>query len=454
MGKERVLLIGSGGREYATALKLLGAPDLDELIVAPGSDGIEHVLGGQDSRVKRVPLNKQTEWVSLARERKAEGSGFSFVLVGPEQPLVDSIGDQLEALGIPLFGPNERPARLEGSKLFAKEAFTTFGIPTANPWAYFDDPEAARAYVRSANHQVVVKADGLAAGKGVTVCDDVTDALKAIDKCMVEKKFGAAGERVVIERRLYGKEFSFIFITDGKTVLPLPTARDYKRRDDGDKGPNTGGMGAYSPNEYVDPVLYTKIMNRIVLPLVDGLREVYKVKYRGFLYVGGMAVEENDEVNPYVLELNVRNGDPEAQVNLPRLSTDLVEIGKRVRDGNLEGLGPIEESSGHSLCLVLTSGKISEFRDGKWHEQEGYPGTYATGIPIFGLENVGVSSGAYVVHAETRFNSVQNRWETNGGRVLGIVTQGKTLEDAWRRTNQEAEKIIFAGKSYRKDIGR
>lgn len=439
MGKERILLIGSGGREYATALKLLKSPDLHELVVAPGSDGIEHVLGRQDPRVRRVPATKQSEWASLARQLREDG-GLSFVLVGPEQPLVDGIGDQLEALGIPLFGPNKKAARLEGSKLFAKEVFTTLGIPTANPWTYFDDLKVAKAYVQSVKHQVVVKADGLAAGKGVTVCDDVTDALAAIDECMVEKKFGAAGERVVIERRLYGKEFSFIFVTDGKTVLPLPTARDYKRRDDGDKGPNTGGMGAYSPNEYVDPVLYEKIMNRIVLPLVHGLREVYKIKYRGVLYVGGMAVEENGEVNPRVLELNVRNGDPEAQVNLLRLSADLVEIGKRVRDGNLEGLGTVEESPDHNLCLVLVS--------------EGYPGSYKTGIPIFGLENVGVGNGAYPIHAGTKFNPEANRWETDGGRVLGIVGKGETLKQAKRIAYQEAGKVIFGGKSLRNDVGR
>lgn len=439
MGKERVLLIGSGGREYATALKLLESPDLGELVVAPGSDGMEYVLGRQDPRVRRVSAAKQSEWVSLARQLREDG-GLSFVLVGPEQPLVDGIDGELEPYGVLLFGPNKEAARLEGSKFFAKQVFTHLGIPTAIPYACFDDSEQAKAYVQSLKHQVVVKADGLTAGKGVTVCADVNDASRAIDDCMIEKKFGSAGARVVIERRLHGNEFSFIFVTDGKTVLPLPTARDYKRRYDNDQGPNTGGMGAYSPNEYVDSTLHEKIMNRIVFPLIHGLRERYGIRYKGILYIGGMAVKENEEVNPYVLELNVRNGDPEAQVNLPRLSADLVEIGKRVRDGNLEGLGPVEESPDHYICLVLVS--------------EGYPGNYATGIPIFGLENVGVGNGAYVVHAGTRFNQKEKRWETDGGRVLGIVGKGETLEEARRQVYQEAQKVIFGGKDSRSDIGR
>lgn len=440
-GKERVLLLGrAGGREFALARAFLESSNLEELCVAPGSDGIEMVLGGYDSRITRFPSGKMEDWVSFAHERKLAGAGFGFALVGPESPLIAGIADRLETVGTWVLGPDKKGAKMEGSKSHAKHVFTRLKIPTAIPWVTFDNPEEARAYVRLAKHRVVVKADGEAAGKGAFVCDDVTDALRAIDECMIERKFGAGGDRVVIERRLHGTEFSFIFLTDGKTVLPLPVARDYKRRFDGDHGPNTGGMGAYAPNEYVDPVLYEKIMNRIAFPLIHGLREVYKIDYKGFMYIGGMAVEENGEVNPYALEINVRAGDPETQVQMPLFNMDLVAVGRLAREGRLGEIGLVKQSDEHCVCLVLVS--------------EGYPGSYVTDVPIFGLENVGVGNGAYPVHAGTRFNQKEKRWETDGGRVLGIVGKGKTLEEARRRVYPEAQKVIFGGKALRGDIGR
>lgn len=451
MGKERVLLVGSGGREYATALKLLESPALHELVVVPGNDGVEYILGRQDRRVRRVSATQQADLVSFARGKRAIGEPFSFAIVGPESPLIAGITNRLESVGTWVLGPDQKGAQMEGSKSYAKRVFTQLKIPTATPWAAFANPEQAKAHVRTLKHQVVVKADGEAAGKGVFVCDDVADALAAIDICMVERRFGVAGDKVVVEKRLCGMEFSFIFLTDGKTLLPLPVARDYKRRFDEDQGPNTGGMGAYAPNEYVTPVLYEKIMNRIALPLINGLREVYKIDYKGFMYIGGMAVEEKHEINPYVLETNVRGGDPETQVQLPFFNVDFVEVGRLARERRLEEVKFVRQPDEHCVCVVLVSGKGPK-PDGGWYE--GYPGNYATGVPIFGLENVGVGNDAHVIHAGTRFNPTEKRWETNGGRVLGVVAKGKTLEDARRTAYQESGKIIFGGNASRRDIGR
>jgi len=434
-----VLLIGSGGREHVTAWKFLQSPHVGKLYVAPGNDGIAAV-NGRDPRLERVPVRELEDLLRLAQEKEVD-----LTFVGPEQPLSSGIVDLFQAHGLAIFGPTQAAARLESSKAYAKDLMAALGIPIPE-YRHFDDPDAARAYIRSRDYPVVVKADGLAAGKGSIVCNDTAEALAAVDTLMVERRFGAAGDRVVIERRLYGTEASFFCFTDGQVIKPMAWARDYKPVFDGDRGPNTGGMGCYSPNHEIDPGMVDKIMQRIALPLIEGLARREGVVYRGILYIGLMLVEEQGELNPYVLEINVRMGDPEAQVIYPRLETDFVEICQAGIRGELDGVD-FSWSDDHYVCVCATSGRYKG-RKG-WYP--GYPGRYGIGRPIRGLDQV--SDAVLVFHAGTRWDPESGCFRVHGGRVLSIVAGDITLAAARERVYREMAKIHFDGIHYRRDIG-
>lgn len=434
-----VLVVGSGGREHVTAWKFAQSPQVKRLTIAPGNAGIL-AMSWNDPRVQLAPLDAIDDL-----QRFAEEEGVDLTFVGPERPLSAGLVDRFQAAGLRTFGPTRAAARLEWSKAYAKELMSALGIPVPE-FHNFLSPEAARAYIRSADYPVVVKADGLAAGKGSLVCDDTAQALQAVDTLMVEKRFGDAGNCVVVEERLYGIEASFFCFTDGHTIRPMAWARDYKAAFDGDEGPNTGGMGSYSPNDELDPALVEKIMHRIALPLVHGLAEREGTEYRGILYIGLMLVEEAGELNPYVLEINVRMGDPEAQVIYPRLQTDLAEIAWACTDSELGSLH-LDWSADYFLCACATSGR---YRGRKgWYK--GYPLRYGIGQPISGLEDV--SDDALVFHAGTRWDEGGGCFRVQGGRVLAVVAGRPTLDEARSAAYRELAKIDFKGIRYRGDIG-
>ncbi len=440
MTKEKltILVVGSGGREHVTAWKFLQSPRVAKLYVAPGNAGIT-ALAWQDPRVERVDARENDELLALAKEKQV---GLTFV--GPESPLSGGIVDQFQAGGLTIFGPTQAAARLEYSKAYAKDLMARLGIPIPEH-RNFDDPAEARAYIRSRDYPVVVKADGLAAGKGSLVCDDVADAFDAVDVLMVDRKFGAAGDRVVVEKRLYGTEASFFCFTDGKVIKPMAWARDYKPVFDGDRGPNTGGMGGYSPNQEIDPCMVDRIMHRIARPLIDGLAREEGVIYKGILYIGLMLVEEGGETNPYVLEINIRMGDPEAQVIYPRLKTDFVDICEAVVHGDLDQIDLIWSDDSY-VCVCATSGR---YRGSKgWYQ--GYPDRYGIGKPIHGLADM--DDGVLVFHAGTRWDPGVGQFRVHGGRVLSVVAGEPTLAAARDRVYQELQKIRFDGIHYRTDI--
>jgi phosphoribosylamine--glycine ligase len=415
----RVLVLGSGGREHALAWALAASPLGPEVICAPGSDGI-----GRDVRVE--PLDLGDPDAVLARAR-----GADLVVVGPEDPLVAGVADRLEEAGIAVLGPRRDAARLEGSKSFAKEFMARHSVPTAD-YRTFDDPDEAERYVAARGGRVVVKADGLAAGKGVTVCDDADDARRAIHEAMRERRFGAAGQRVVVEERLEGEEASFYAVSDGERFCLLAPAQDHKRALDGDRGENTGGMGAYSPAPVVTPEVERRILERVVRPTLDGMREE-GFPYRGVLYVGLMITDGD----PFVIEYNVRLGDPETQPMLFRLESDPLPALLAAAQGRLDSAAEKELRFGDpSVCVVLAS--------------SGYPRSYPRGIPIHGLDALEAFPDVKVFHAGTRFEG--GTWQTAGGRVVGVTARGPTIEEARRRVYEAVARISFEGMQYRSDI--
>lgn len=436
--KVTVLLVGSGGREHVTAWKFLQSPCLGKLYVAPGNGGIT-ALAWQDPRVEQVDIHEDNELLAFAKEKKVD-----LTFVGPESPLSRGIVDLFQAEGLQIFGPTQAAARLEWSKAYTKDLMARLGIPIPE-YRNFNSPEAAKTYIQSRNYPVVVKADGLAAGKGSLVCNEVTEALAAVDTLMVERKFGAAGDRIVVERRLYGTEASFFCFTDGKVIKPMAWARDYKPAYDGDRGPNTGGMGAYSPNQEIDSGMIDKIMHRIAQPLIEGLAREEGIVYKGILYIGLMLVNEGGEINPYVLEVNVRMGDPEAQVIYPRLETDFVEICKAGIHGKLDSINFVW-SDNYSVCVCAVSGPCK----GKTGWYKGYPHRYRIGGPILGLDQI--SDDVLVFHAGTHWDPQNSHFRVNGGRVLGVVALQPSLSAARDRVYQELKKIDFEGIAYRTDI--
>ena len=428
----KVLVIGSGGRDHTIAWKFSQSPRVKKLYVAHGNAGISQTAECVDAR-------SVEEMVAFA-----ERESIDLTYVGPESPLSAGIVDLFEEKGLAIVGPNRAASRLESSKCYAKEIMRDLGIPVAE-FDIFDDPDRARDYVRSVGYPVVVKADGLAAGKGSLVCDDVPQAEDAIHLLMEKRIFGDSGNKVEIERRLYGRELSFFCFTDGNSVLPMVAAQDYKRARDKDDGKNTGGMGAYSPHPWLTEEMTRTIMDRVIQPLITGFREKTGIVYKGVLYAGLMLMEEEGGITPYVLEINIRQGDPEAQVILPRLENDLVDVSEAIVQGRLHEIEP-RWNPDYRLCLIAVSGRTK----GKKGWYKGYPERYKIGLPIQGLEEI--DPECMVFHSGTGFGD-EGQLITTGGRVLCIVSPGKTLKEAREKAYAEMEKVRFEGIYYRSDIG-
>lgn len=416
----RVLIVGSGGREHALVWKLSQSPEITQLFCAPGNGGIGELAELVDTGAEDIE----------ALADFAENKDVDLTLVGPEAALAKGIVDLFEKRGLRIFGPTKAAARLESSKAFAKNLMKKYHIPTAQ-FSVFDDPQAARAYVRQLGAPIVVKADGLCAGKGVIVAHTLSEALGAIDLLMEDRIFKQAGERIVIEERLVGEEASFLVITDGTTALPLLPAQDHKRLQDSDKGPNTGGMGAYAPAPVIDASLSRQIMDEIILPTIRGLAGE-DMGFKGVLYAGLMLTSDG----PKVLEFNVRFGDPETQAILPLLKSDLVPLLDDVVEGRLSTT-QCQWHSGSAACVVIASG--------------GYPGDFQIGKEIRGLEQLKGRRDIFVCHAGTKRD--RERFVTWGGRVLNVVGRGNDLEEAVKNAYEGVGLIEFEGMQYRKDIG-
>ncbi|MBI1909109.1 MAG: phosphoribosylamine--glycine ligase [Deltaproteobacteria bacterium] len=412
----KVLVVGSGGREHALVWKIAQSPRVKKVYVAPGNAGME----GRRVAIKTEDLKGLLEF---AKKEKID-----LTVVGPETPLCEGIVPLFEREKIPVFGPKPEAAILEGSKVFTKEFLMRHKIPTAR-FQVFEEPVSARRYVEREGVPIVIKADGLAAGKGVFVCMTKREAFEALDFLFIQKGLGVAGRKVIVEDCLKGIETSFMVLASGQQVIPLATAKDHKRLMDADQGPNTGGMGAISPSPYLDQKMQARVMEGIIGPTLKGLEQEGR-SFRGVLYAGLMLTEKG----PTVLEYNVRFGDPEAQVILTRLEDDLVDLVEASLSGKLSGrqLRWKEETS---VCVVMASG--------------GYPGPYERGKPISGLDLTGPE--VVVFHAGTE----QNRGEivTSGGRVLGVTALAKDLAAARQRAYGAISKIRWEGVCYRKDIG-
>jgi phosphoribosylamine--glycine ligase len=414
----KVLLVGSGGREHALAWGLSRGPGVERILVAPGNAGVEDIAERHPVDATDVPA-----LVELARSERVD-----LVVVGPEAPLVDGLVDALEAAGIAAFGPRREAARIEGSKSWAKEVCEAGGVPVARSRTFTSFDEAA-AYLEELPAPYVVKADGLAAGKGVVVTDDRAEAERALKERLVDRVFGEAGASVLVEEHLEGEEVSAFALTDGKTVLPLVLARDFKRASDGDEGPNTGGMGAHSPVPFAEPHLPE--IERILRDSVAGMA-ASGVEYRGLLYAGLMLTADG----PKVLEFNCRFGDPETQVVVPRLRSDLAEALSAAATGRLSEVS-LEWSAEACVTVVMASG--------------GYPGDYGTGLPIEGLDQV-AGPDVVVFHAGTERR--EGRVVTAGGRVLAVSGLGPDVAAARGRAYEACSLLSFEGMHYRRDIAK
>jgi len=431
-GNSSVLIIGSGAREHALGFFIAKGANIDKVFFANGNAGT--LLDGFENIGLEVNKNNYAKLAEFALEHKC------VTIVGPEEPLANGIVDVFNSKGARILGPTKDAAMLESSKVYAKEFMYRHEIPTPH-FKVFDDPNKAKDYISSLkdDERVVVKADGLAYGKGAIVCNSKEDAYNAIDRIMVAREFGSAGDRVVIEERLYGDEASFICLCDGKSIMPLATSQDHKRAYDNDEGPNTGGMGAYSPNMLIDgdDRLYKQI-NGIMEKTIYGLRSE-GVEFKGFLYAGLMI----SNGKAYVLEFNVRLGDPECQVILPRLESNLLDYVNHAIDGTLDQLEPLQWSEKCALCVVLAS--------------KGYPLRYERGKVITGLKSNrsrvdNYHNDAFVFHAGTALNE-QGQIVTNGGRVLSVVALAYSMRDAIDKAYRLVNTISWDGMHYRKDIG-
>lgn len=416
----KVLVIGGGGREHALVWKISQSPNVKKIYCAPGNAGIADLA-------TCVPISTDNNRALLEFAKKET---IDLTVVGPEGPLSTGIVDAFEAEGLRVFGASKKAAEIEASKSFAKNLMLKYGIPTAAGRS-FTSFKQAESYVRNTGAPIVVKADGLAAGKGVVVCATIKEAVEALENIMVKKAFGDAGKMVLVEECLAGEEASFLAFTDGKTVLPLPSSQDHKAVFDNDRGPNTGGMGAYSPAPVVDRTMRDKIMKEVMLPTVRAMAAEGR-PYKGVLYAGLMI--DRDKIK--VLEFNGRFGDPEAQPLLMRLKSDIVEIMEAVIDGRLDAC-KLDIDSRASVCVVMAAG--------------GYPGAYKKGLPISGIETVRRIKDVVVFHAGT--GAAGNKVVANGGRVLGITALGDTVQDAIKKAYQAVSKISWEKVHYRKDIG-
>ncbi len=418
----KILMIGSGGREHALIKKLLESPKCEKLYCAPGNGGIS-----RDAEIVGINVMDKENMVKFALD-----NAIDLVFVAPDDPLADGMVDAMQAAGIRAFGPNANAAVIEASKVFSKNLMKKYGIPTAK-YEVFDDPEKAIAYVKAENTTpVVVKADGLALGKGVIIAQTIDEAVAAIKSIMEDKQFGDSGNNIVIEEFLTGPEVSVLAFTDGHCVKPMVSSKDHKRAYDNDQGLNTGGMGTVSPNPYYTDALAEECMNTIFVPTIEAMVKEGR-PFKGCLYFGLMMTPNG----PKVIEYNARFGDPEAQVVLPRLKTDLVDICEAVIDERLSDLD-IEWYDGAAACVVMASG--------------GYPVSYKKGIEMFGLDENGQVEGATVYHAGTKYEN--GKFYTNGGRVLGVTAKAPTLDEALEKAYAAVKKISFEGAHYRTDIGR
>jgi phosphoribosylamine--glycine ligase len=415
----KILIVGSGGREHALAWKLGQSSGVERIFCAPGNAGTAEL--GENVP---IPANDLPALVQFAKANK-----IGLTVIGPDDPLAAGIADLFEAEGLRVFGPSKSAARLESSKIFAKELMRKNKIPTARG-AAFSKVEAASAFVEEARFPLVIKADGLALGKGVIIAKDAAEARRAIDSMMTERRFGDAGTRLLIEECLTGSECSLHALVDGKNYRMLATARDHKRAYDGDLGPNTGGMGAFSPADNFDIDLQTQFGREVMLPLLDGLI-ARGVLFRGLLFPGLMVTPDG----PRVLEFNCRFGDPETQVILPRLKSDLLELLEATIDGTLEGR-TIEWDERAAVTVVLASG--------------GYPDKYETGKPIRGLEAAAEATDVYIFHAGTQ--KKDGVVVTAGGRVLAVSALGESVAAARARAYEAVSQIDFEGCHYRRDI--
>ena len=414
----KILVVGNGGREHAIAWKVKQSPLVSELFVAKGNAGIWEIAEKVD--IAPTDVKKLAEF--------AQKEKIDFTIVGPEAPLVEGIVDEFEKRGLKIFGPNKEASKLEGSKAFAKEFMKKYGIPTAR-YEVFEDFESAKRYVEKIGAPVVGKADGLAAGKGSIVCKSVEEALETLDKYLNKKIFGKASEKVVIEEFLEGEEASYIVMINGDKYVPLPTSQDHKRLLDGDEGPNTGGMGAYSPTPVINEEVEKRIKEEIIEKLINALNKE-GIYYRGFLYAGLMITKEG----PKVLEFNVRLGDPEAQPILMRIKNDFLQILLDFYEGKDVS---IEVDERWTLDVVLAS--------------RGYPEKPEKGKIIHGLNYLKDMKDVIVFHAGT---TIENGfYKTSGGRVLNICAYGKTLKEAKEKAYEAIKYVCFEGMHYRKDIG-
>jgi phosphoribosylamine--glycine ligase len=418
----RVLVVGSGGREHALAWKIARSPRVSQVLAAPGSDAIARGA----ACFPAVRSDDAGALVSLCR-----AESIDLAVIGPEAALAAGVSDRLREAGFPVFGPSAAAARLETSKSFAKQFMARHGIPTAG-FQVFDRLEAAQRHVRERSGPCVIKADGLAAGKGVAVCDGPEDALAALGEMMAARRFGAAGERVVIEDRLVGEEVSFYAVTDGETIVSLAAAQDHKRALDGDRGENTGGMGACSPPPSFPAAVEKRVIEEIVHPTVRGMA-AEGCPYTGVLYVGLMIAPDG---SPRVVEYNARFGDPETQPLVLRMEGDLALLLEGAAHGRLGGAAPLGWSDA-AVCVVLASG--------------GYPREFRTGLPIEGLEAAERDPRVVVFHAGTRRDAA-GRFLSAGGRVLGVTARGATLAEARRLAYAAAGQIRFEGMHLRRDI--
>ena len=418
----KVLVIGGGCREHAICWKLAQSPRVKELYCAPGNAGIAEIARCVDIGV--MDFEKMTEF--------AKKEAFDLVVVGPDDPLAAGLVDALEAAGLRAFGPRKSAAILEGSKAFSKDLMKKYGIPTA-AYETFDTPEAALEYLETAPVPVVLKADGLALGKGVLICNTREEAREGVKTLMLDKQFGSAGDRIVVEEFMTGREVSVLAFVDGKTIRIMTSAQDHKRAKDGDQGLNTGGMGTFSPSPFYTPEVDQFCRERIYQPTVDAMAAEGR-EFKGIIFFGLMLTADG----PKVLEYNARFGDPETQVVLPRMKNDIVDVFEACVDGTLDQV-ELDFEDNAAVCVVLASA--------------GYPEHYEKGYRIEGLEKFKDQDGYYVFHAGSKFDAEGNI-VTNGGRVLGVTAKGKDLKEARANAYKAAEWVEFGNKYMRGDIGK
>jgi len=409
-------VVGSGGREHSLGWKLSQSPKVEKVYTAPGNGGTENNVA--------IPVDRIEELAEFAQKNNC------FTVIGPEAPLALGIVDFFEEKNLKIFGPNKKAAQLESSKIWAKNFMKKNNILTAK-FEIFDDAEKAIKYVKSINHQVVIKADGLAAGKGVIVCNSTAEALSAVDTILVKKTFGDAGNRIIIEERIDGIEASYISLSDGNFAISMATSQDHKRIYENDMGPNTGGMGAYSPTPLIDESLGEKIQNNIIDKTIDAMKNE-QIPFKGFLYAGVM-IKDGE---PYVLEYNVRMGDPECQPIIMRMDSDLYDYLLASTEGTLSSLPPISWKNQSAVCVVLAS--------------KGYPEAYPKNEEIAGLDFS--SENTFVFHAGTKTEN--GKVLTNGGRVLGVTALGNSLQEAISTAYFTVETISWPNKYCRKDVGK